>query len=73
MPKVAGGGGSNPMRKWEDLVKVKDIKNKQSNAFKANALNDFKDGNNTVKQFGNGKMVLDNGIDFGHKFKVKVR
>jgi hypothetical protein len=35
------------MKQWKELMKVKDSKNKQSDGFKADIWNDFKDGDAT--------------------------
>ena len=72
MPKVAGRGGREPTKEWEDLMKVKAIK--KSDDFKVNALNDLRNGNNTVtNNLAMERRFLDNGLDFVHEVKVKVR
>lgn len=53
-------------------MKVKAIK--KSDDFKVNALNDLRNGNNTVtNNLAMERRFLDNGLDFVHEVKVKVR
>lgn len=53
-------------------MKVKAIK--KSDDFKVNALNDLRNGNNTVtNNLAMERWFLDNGLDFVHEVKVKVR